>query len=402
MMHIRSRRILAAVSAAALLFTSVPSGAFAGEPEYDEALPVMQEEEVPEESAELQEADIPGSPEESAAGEADTLVPDGEELSSDDQEVVEIDDLLVNEEAEDPETMVVEDGIPEEDEEQIVPDEEEILEAADGEEAPSVRIEIFNAEPDEQGVYRGQYSYVGNVIITGTKSDDIWIGWGGLEDDVPVGSELQRLSESWRDYQVDAEGVQTASLWTMPDKRENVWEDSLFLRLSEDEEWQKYSFVYDKSDDDVLISMKDEYQVYEPLHITARYDNPDDPDWNSAFMQVCIYEKADYDAENWEEYRYRNDQGIYFRDDEFAISQSGEYVLTATVFRNTDNDDPEEIGSAFHIFTVTAENGDLNVDYDPGIPAYFRPQDNCQLTIPFPEEKVEWMNVRIAGVGSFH
>ena len=132
MMHIRSRRILAAVSAAALLFTSVPSGAFAGEPEYDEALLVMQEEEVPEESAELQEADIPGSLEESAAGEADVSLPEGEELSSDDQEVVEIEDLLVNEEAEDPEIMVVEDGIPEENEEQILSDEEEILEAADG------------------------------------------------------------------------------------------------------------------------------------------------------------------------------------------------------------------------------------------------------------------------------
>ena len=146
MMHIRSRRILAAVSAAALLFTSVPSGALAGEPEYGEALLVMQEEEVPEESAELQETDIPGSPEESAelqetdipgspeesAGEVDVSLPEGDELSSDDQEVVEIEDLLVNEEAEDPEIMVVEDGIPEENEEQILPDEEEILEAADG------------------------------------------------------------------------------------------------------------------------------------------------------------------------------------------------------------------------------------------------------------------------------
>ena len=146
MMHIRSRRILAAVSAAALLFTSVPTGALAGETEYDEALLVMQEEEVPEESAELQETDIPGSPEESAelqetdipgspeesAGEVDVSLPEGDELSSDDQEVVEIEDLLVNEEAEDPEIMVVEDGIPEENEEQILSDEEEILEAADG------------------------------------------------------------------------------------------------------------------------------------------------------------------------------------------------------------------------------------------------------------------------------
>ena len=98
MMHIRSRRILAAVSAAALLFTSVPTGALAGETEYDEALLVMQEEEVPEESAELQETDIPGSPEESA-GEVDVSLPEGDELSSDDQEVVEIEDLLVNEES---------------------------------------------------------------------------------------------------------------------------------------------------------------------------------------------------------------------------------------------------------------------------------------------------------------
>ena len=250
MMHIRSRRILAAVSVAALLFTSVPSGALAGEPEYGEALLVMQEEEVPEESAELQEADIPGSPEESAAGEADVLVTDGEDLSSDDQELVEIEDLLVNEEEEDPEIMVVEDGIPEEDEEQvltgeeeILSDEEEILEAADGEEAPSVRIEIFNAEPDDKGVYRGKYSYIGNVIVTGTESDEIWVGWGDFEDTVPDGSELQSL-ESWHDYKVDDEGVQTASLWASPDEREDVWEDSLFLRLSEDEEWQKYSFVY--------------------------------------------------------------------------------------------------------------------------------------------------------------
>ena len=183
MMHIRSRRILAAVSAATLLFTSVPSGALAGEPEYGEALLVMQEEEAPEESAELQETDLPGSPEESVAGEMDVSLPVGEELSSDDQEVVEIEDLLVNEEEENPEIMVVEDGIPEEDEEQvltgeeeILPDEEEILEAADGEEAPSVRIEIFNAEPDDEGVYRGKYSYIGNVIVTGTESDEIWVG----------------------------------------------------------------------------------------------------------------------------------------------------------------------------------------------------------------------------------
>ncbi len=712
MMHIRSRRILAAVSVAALLFTSVPSGALAGEPEYGEALLVMQEEEVPEESAELQEADIPGSPEESAAGEADVLVTDGEDLSSDDQELVEIEDLLVNEEEEDPEIMVVEDGIPEEDEEQvltgeeeILSDEEEILEAADGEEAPSVRIEIFNAEPDDKGVYRGKYSYIGNVIVTGTESDEIWVGWGDFEDTVPDGSELQSL-ESWHDYKVDDEGVQTASLWASPDEREDVWEDSLFLRLSEDEEWQKYSFVYDmngeaapapvitsdddleygepytvawkpvdgaayyllwwkfpnglsipkqiggnetscevfddydmdwtsaygeyefwveswvpgfapaesehvkktieapeQSDDisfwaeglepddeneltamlyghiefkveapgadyvrffdgrrseqywlddegytqfgwnpdeeeveeyvvyvqaydsddvlmgyrslsfkvltdsriedsitfrvtneaddqgnivvprdglvtlevdpvsgvdfycayidseygradshwveanadgktfisfpvaqieadheyqvrvyaikvgaprkdaenaadiyvgqrdsisDVIISMKDTYQVSEPLRIAAYFDNQDDLDENRLFMEVRIYEKTDYENEYWDEDWYDNRQGTDFRDDGYSISQSGDYVLTATVYQNVEDEEPEEIARAVHEFTVYAENGDLTVDYDPGIPAFFPEQEGYELTIPFPDEQVEWMNVKIS------
>ncbi len=132
MKHIRSRRILAAVSAAALLFTSVPSGALAGEYSEEEALLSMEEAApVAEEQEEFdQQTDLPGSIEGDAAGEMDVFEPESEEQLWEDEEVILIDELVLNEDTEDPE-MIVPDGIREEDEEQILPDVEEYIEAAE-------------------------------------------------------------------------------------------------------------------------------------------------------------------------------------------------------------------------------------------------------------------------------
>ncbi|MBQ4177702.1 MAG: hypothetical protein II640_09570, partial [Lachnospiraceae bacterium] len=133
MMHIRSRRILAAVSAAMLLFTSVPSCALAEEYTDEEALLSMEEAApVAEEQEEFdQQTELPENLEADVPGDMDVFDPESEEQFEEDEEVIQIDEFLLNEDEEDPEMMIVPDGIPEEDEEQILPDVEEYIEAAE-------------------------------------------------------------------------------------------------------------------------------------------------------------------------------------------------------------------------------------------------------------------------------
>ena len=150
MMHIRSRRILAAVSAAALLFTSVPSGVFAGEPEYDEALPVMQEEEVPsaEEADEfapqedVSEEEFLVAEDEDDAAEEDSL-----ENPDDPEPADELSALTVEGLIEDPETAGGQD--------------EEALTAADDDDYDYDREHDRTMLPGWQGTVNGSYDVHG-------------------------------------------------------------------------------------------------------------------------------------------------------------------------------------------------------------------------------------------------
>ncbi len=180
MKHIRSRRILAAVSAAALLFTSVPSGALAGEYSEEEALLSMEEAApVAEEQEEFdQQTELPGSIEGDAAGEMDVFEPESEELPGEDEEVILIDELVLNEDTEDPE-MIVPDGIREEDEEQILPDEEGIVEAAEqyveaGEEVVSLSVEKTTLQTGED--------YAFYVYAQGADRIELAFDYENLED----------------------------------------------------------------------------------------------------------------------------------------------------------------------------------------------------------------------------
>ena len=180
MKHIRSRRILAAVSAAALLFTSVPSGALAGEYSEEEALLGMEEAApVAEEQEEFdQQTELPGSIEGDAAGEMDVFEPESEEQLWEDEEVILIDELVLNEDTEDPE-MIVPDGIREEDEEQILPDEEGIVEAAEqyveaGEEVVSLSVEKTTLQTCED--------YAFYVYAQGADRVELAFDYENLED----------------------------------------------------------------------------------------------------------------------------------------------------------------------------------------------------------------------------
>ena len=289
MMHIRSRRILAAVSAAALLFTSVPSGAFAGEPEDDGALLFMQKEEIPEESAELQETDIPESPEESAPSEEDALVPDGEDISSDEQEDIGIDDLLVIEE--DPETMIIEDGIPEEDEEQIIPDEEEFLEAADSETGPITSEGTVTLSVDKTDLLTCE-EYTFSVDAPGADRVEVAFDYENLED-WDYGWTDGRDGESWSDSRMYG-GSGTYQLAARAHFTDETGSDYTVLS-------DPVTVTVTAPNGTLSISLPDElpYYLTEDSTLAFEMDMPE----HAEGMEIEVWYDRDWDRENLYEWR---------------------------------------------------------------------------------------------------
>ncbi len=103
---------------------------------------------------------------------------------------------------------------------------------------------------------------------------------------------------------------------------------------------------------DILFSMRDTFETEESLNLAVYYTNPDAID---GWMQVVIYPK-----DNAYDHHYDNGNGFDFRDEYYALSTPGTFVIHAYVYKHVDGQDDVLYKEATKEITVSADKGALS------------------------------------------